>query len=104
MQKITTFLWFNDQAEEAAKFYTGIFRNSKITHTSYYPKSAIGPSGRPLGSVMTVSFTLDGQEFIAMNGGPAFTLTPAVSLMVKCKDQAELDDIWNKLSADRDFE
>ncbi len=96
MQKITTFLWFDTQAEEAARFYTSIFKNSKITGTSHYGDA--GP--RPKGSVMTVSFELDGQEFIALNGGPEYKFTPAISLMVNCKTQNEVDHLWDKLTAD----
>ena len=95
MQKIVPNLWFDDQAEEAAKYYTSIFKNSRITNTMYYTEA--GP--RPAGTVLTVAFELDGQEFIAINGGPHFKFTPAISLMVNCKDQAELDELWGKLSA-----
>jgi len=94
MQKITPFLWFDNQAEEAARFYVSIFKNSKITNVSRYGK--VGP--RPKGSVMTVSFQLDGQEFIALNGGPQFKFTPAISLLVNCKTQKEIDELWKKLS------
>jgi len=94
MQKITPFLWFDNQAEEAAKFYVSIFKNSKITNVSRYGE--VGP--RPKGSVMTVSFQLDGQEFIALNGGPQFKFTPAISLLVNCKTQKEIDELWKKLS------
>lgn len=95
MQKITTFLWFNDQAEEAAKLYTSIFKNSKIGEITRY--SGAGP--RPEGMVMTVAFQLDGQEFMALNGGPEFPFTEAISLYVNCKDQAEIDELWQKLGA-----
>ncbi len=94
MQKITPFLWFDNQAEEAAKFYVSIFKNSKITNVSRYGE--VGPG--PKGSVMTVSFQLDGQEFIALNGGPQFKFTPAISLLVNCKTQKEIDELWRKLS------
>ena len=93
MQKITTFLWFDDQAEEAARFYVSIFRNSKILDVSHY--GASGP-GKP-GAVMTVRFSLDGQEFIALNGGPHFKFNEAISLFVSCQDQAEVDALWNRL-------
>jgi predicted 3-demethylubiquinone-9 3-methyltransferase (glyoxalase superfamily) len=96
MQKITTFLWFNDQAEEAAKFYCSLFKNSKIESTSKYGE---GSMGKP-GTVMTVTFQLEGQTFIALNGGPHFQLTPAISLFVSCESQAEIDELWSKLSAD----
>ncbi len=96
MQKIRTFLWFDTQAEEAAKFYTSLFKNSKITGTSHYGDA--GP--RAKGSVMTVTFELDGQEFIALNGGPEYKFTPAISLLVNCKTQDEVDQLWDKLTAD----
>ncbi len=93
-QKITPFLWFNDNAEEAAKFYVSIFKNSKITHVTRYSDAGPGPKG----SVMTVVFQLAGQEFIALNGGPHFTFTEAISFVVNCETQAELDELWKKLS------
>lgn len=93
MQKITTFLWFDTQAEEAAKYYTSIFPNSQITQVTRYGKE--GP--REEGLVMTVSFQLQGQDFIALNGGPEFTFNPSISLFVNCKDQAEVDGLWEKL-------
>jgi len=95
MQKITTFLWFNDQAEEAAKFYVSIFPNSKITAVARY--TDVGP-GKP-GSVMTVDFELDGQQFVALNGGPLFPFTEAISLVVNCDTQKELDGYWEKLTS-----
>ena len=94
MQKITPFLWFDTQAEEAAKFYASVFPNSKILKTARYGEA--GP--RPAGSVMTVSFELDGQEFTALNGGPEFTFDEAISLLVSCADQDEVDYYWDKLS------
>lgn len=99
MQKITTFLWFDDRAEEAANFYTSIFKDSKIEKITRYPESAANASGRPAGSVMTVVFQLNGQEFIALNGGPHFHFTEAISLVVNCESQAEIDNFWEKLSA-----
>jgi len=99
MQKITPFLWFDDQAEEAVKFYTSIFKNSRVGKISRYGKAGEQASGRPAGSVMTVEFQLDGQEFVALNGGPHFKFTEAVSFVVNCRTQAELDRIWKKLSA-----
>lgn len=99
MQKITTFLWFNDKAEEAAQFYTSIFKNSKIGTITRYREAAANASGRPPGSVMTVVFQLDGQEFIALNSGPHFQFTEAVSLVINCDTQAEIDNFWAKLSA-----
>ena len=94
MQKITTFLWFNGQAEEAAKFYTSVFKNSKITSISHY--SEAGPM--PAGSAMSVNFELEGQEFIALNGGPEYSFTPAISLFVNCESQEEVDALWDKLT------
>ncbi len=93
--KITPFLWFDSQAEEAARFYTGIFRNSKLSHVARYPEG----SPYPAGSVMTVEFELDGQPFTALNGGPHFKFTEAVSFVVHCKTQAEVDHYWDKLLA-----
>jgi predicted 3-demethylubiquinone-9 3-methyltransferase (glyoxalase superfamily) len=93
--KITPFLWFDHQAEEAAKFYTSIFKNSSIGRIARYGEE--GP--RPEGSVMTVSFQLDGQEFTALNGGPIFAFSPAVSFVVHCKTQEEVDEYGDKLSA-----
>jgi predicted 3-demethylubiquinone-9 3-methyltransferase (glyoxalase superfamily) len=99
MQKITPFLWFDDQAEAAAKFYVSIFKNSRIVGVSRYGESAAKASGRPAGSVMTVAFQLDGQDYIALNGGPHLKLTEAFSFVVNCKTQAEVDELWDKLSA-----
>lgn len=98
MQKITPCLWFDDKAEEAAKYYVSIFKHSKLGHTTHYGEAGAEVSGRPKGSVMTVTFEIEGQEFIALNGGPLFKLTEAVSFMVKCNTQAEIDEMWNKLS------
>ncbi len=94
MQKITPFLWFDRQAEEAAKFYTTVFKDSKIIETSYYGEEGI----REKGMVLTVSFELFGQEYVALNGGPEFNFTPAISFLVRCETQAEVDDYWEKLS------
>jgi predicted 3-demethylubiquinone-9 3-methyltransferase (glyoxalase superfamily) len=94
MSRITPFLWFDTEAEEAAEFYCSIFPNSKITAVSRYTDA--GP--RPAGSVMTVSFVLDGQELIALNGGPEYTFTEAISLFINCADQAEVDYYWDKLT------
>jgi predicted 3-demethylubiquinone-9 3-methyltransferase (glyoxalase superfamily) len=94
MQKITPFLWFDTQAEEAAKFYLSIFENSKIKTVTRY--GAAGPG--PKGSVMTVDFELAGQEFVALNGGPQFKFTEAISLVVNCETQQEVDEFWAKLS------
>jgi predicted 3-demethylubiquinone-9 3-methyltransferase (glyoxalase superfamily) len=95
MRKITTCLWFDDQAEEAARFYTSVFKNSRIHEVTYYGEGA----PRPAGSVLTVRFELDGQEFLALNGGPLYKFTEAVSFMVNCKTQKEVDRLWEKLSA-----
>jgi predicted 3-demethylubiquinone-9 3-methyltransferase (glyoxalase superfamily) len=99
MQKITPFLWFNDQAEAAAKFYTSIFKNSRVGKIAYYGEAGEKASGRPKGSVMTVEFQLAGQDFVALNGGPHFKFTEAISFVVNCQTQAELDYFWSKLSA-----
>ena len=93
--KIKPFLWFEGQAEEAAKFYTSIFKQSRISAVSRYPEGSPGPAG----SVMTVEFEIEGQPFVALNGGPEFKFTEAVSFMVECKDQAEIDYYWDKLIA-----
>jgi predicted 3-demethylubiquinone-9 3-methyltransferase (glyoxalase superfamily) len=98
MQKITPFLWFNDQAEEAVKFYVSIFGKSKIMDVTRYGEAAAKASGRPKGSVMTVKFQLEGREFMALNGGPHFKFTEAISLVVSCRTQKELDKFWKKLS------
>jgi predicted 3-demethylubiquinone-9 3-methyltransferase (glyoxalase superfamily) len=95
MQKISTCLWFDGQAEEAAKFYVSVFRNSKIKQTVHYGDTGPGPKG----SVMIVAFELDGREFVALNAGPKFKFNHAVSLMVNCETQKELDEMWAKLSA-----
>jgi len=95
MQKITPFLWFNDKAEKAVKFYTKVFKNSKVKNVTRYGDEGPGPKG----SVMTASFLLEGQEFVALNGGPAFTFTPAISFVVNCRTQKEIDRLWDKLSA-----
>ena len=99
MQKITPFLWFNDNAEAAVKFYTSIFKKSKIGKIARYDEAGAKVSGRPAGSVMTIEFQLEGQEFVALNGGPEFKFTEAVSFVVNCKTQAEVDKFWKKLSA-----
>ena len=98
MQKITPFLWYDNQAEEAVNFYTSIFKNSKIGKVSRYDEAGSKAAGRPVGSLMTASFQLDGQEFIALNGGPQFKFTEAVSFVVNCENQEEVDYYWNKLS------
>jgi len=97
-QRITPCLWFNTEAEEAVRFYTGIFKNSKIGRISRYGKEGYEIHGKPEGSVMTVEFTLDGVAFTALNGGPDFTFNEAVSLQVSCETQEEVDYYWEKLS------
>lgn len=94
MQKITPFLWFDGKAEEAMNFYTSIFKNSKVGFVSRYGEGGPGPKG----TVMSATFQLDGQDFIALNGGPMFTFSPAISLYVNCVTQAEVDELWDKLS------
>ena len=94
MQKITPFLWFDHQAEEAAKFYVSLFKNSKVLSVSRYGDAGPGPKG----TVMVAAFQLDGQEFLALNGGPQFKFSPAISLVVNCETQEEVDNLWEKLS------
>lgn len=98
MQKITTFLWFDTQAEEAANFYVSLFKNSKIESVSRYPAEGEDVTGKKAGTVMTVKFLLDGQEFIALNGGPHFKFNEAISLVVNCETQEEIDELWQKLT------
>ena len=94
-KKITPFLWFDGKAEEAAKFYVSIFRNAKITNTMHTGDAGPGPKG----SVLTVTFELDGQEFVGLNGGPQYSFTPAVSFCIMCESQSEVDEYWEKLLA-----
>jgi len=102
IQRITPCLWFDDQAEEAAKFYISIFPNSRITDTSRYGEAGKEIHGRPAGSIMTVAFELEGHGFTALNGGPVFKFNEAISLQVNCDTQAEVDRYWEKLSAGGD--
>src|SRR6188508_2303899 len=95
MKKITPFLWFDDKAEEAMNFYVSIFKNSKVGSVARYGEAGPGPKG----TVMTATFQLDGQDFIALNGGPHFKFTEAISFSVDCKTQEEVDELWEKLSA-----
>ena len=95
MQKITPFLWFDGKAEEAMNFYVSIFKNSKVVRVSRYGEAGPGPKG----TVMSAIFQLDGQEFYALNGGPQFTFSPAISFFVNCETQQEVDELWEKLSA-----
>ena len=97
-QKIAPCLWFDHQAEEAARFYVSVFRNSKIVSVSHYGKAGYEVHKMPAGTVMTVAFELDGQPFTALNGGPVFKFNEAVSLQVYCKTQEEVDHYWSKLS------
>jgi predicted 3-demethylubiquinone-9 3-methyltransferase (glyoxalase superfamily) len=99
MEKITTCLWFDGKAEEAAKFYTSVFKNSKMGFVSKYDEDAAKASGQPAGSVMTVTFELEGRNFMGLNGGPAFKFTEAISLMVNCDTQEEVDYYWDKLTS-----
>ncbi len=96
MQKITPFLWFDGKADEAVNFYTSIFKNSKKGNIARYGEAGPGPKG----SVLTVSFELEGQEFVALNGGPEFKFTPAISFWVKCETQKQIDEMWEALSRD----
>ncbi|MFE4706083.1 VOC family protein [Peribacillus simplex] len=98
IQKITTNLWFDNQAEEAAKFYTSIFENSKIGRITRYGNEGNQIHGKPEGSVMTVEFELEGQAFVALNGGPQFKFTEAISFIINCDDQEDVDYYWEKLS------
>jgi len=99
MQKITPNLWFDSQAEEAANFYVSVFKNSKILEVSRYGEAGQEVHGQKPGTVMTVSFELDGQRFMALNGGPIFKFSEAISFVIDCEDQAEVDYYWEKLSA-----
>ena len=98
-QKITPFLWFDDRAEEAANFYTSIFKDSRLGEIGGYDEETARVSGRPKGSVMTVAFEVEGQEFVALNGGPVFKFNESISFIVNCDTQEEIDYFWKKLSA-----
>jgi predicted 3-demethylubiquinone-9 3-methyltransferase (glyoxalase superfamily) len=98
MRKIIPCLWYDENAEDAVNFYASIFENLKVTNIARYGEAAAAASGRPKGSVMTITFELKGQEFMALNGGPAFKFTPAISLMVNCDTQEEVDRLWERLS------
>jgi predicted 3-demethylubiquinone-9 3-methyltransferase (glyoxalase superfamily) len=98
VQKITPFLWFDGQAEEAARFYVALFPDSKIVAVARYDEASAKASGRPVGTVMTVAFQLEGREFVALNGGPHFKFTEAVSFVVNCETQEEVDRYWARLS------
>ena len=99
MQKITSMLWFDTEAEEAARFYASIFDGSKVGTITRYGDAAAEASGRPKGSVMTVEFEIEGQKFVGLNGGPQFHFSEAISFVVNCKDQKEVDTLWAKLTA-----
>jgi len=98
MQQITPCLWFDDQAEEAVNFYVSIFKDSKVGRIARYGEAGAEVSGRPKGTVMTVEFQLEGQEFLALNGGPIFKFTEAISFIVNCETQEKIDEMWEKLS------
>jgi len=97
-KQVVPCLWFDGKAEEAAQFYVSTIRNSKMGKIARYGEAAAKASGQPVGSVMTVTFTINGQEFMALNGGPQFTFSPAVSFFLKCDTQKEIDRLWDKLS------
>jgi predicted 3-demethylubiquinone-9 3-methyltransferase (glyoxalase superfamily) len=99
MQKITPFLWFVNEAEEAVNFYVSLFKDARIVSVTRYGEAAAKAAGRPEGSVMTIEFQLAGQTFVALNGGPVFTFSPAISLLVNCETQEEIDELWERLSA-----
>jgi predicted 3-demethylubiquinone-9 3-methyltransferase (glyoxalase superfamily) len=99
MQKITPFLWFDHQAEEAAKFYTSVYKNSTVGRILRYDEAAAKAAGRPVGSVLTIEFEIEGQKFTALNGGPEFKFNESVSFVVNCKTQGEVDYFWEKLIA-----
>ena len=100
MQKITPFLWFDNQAEEAAKFYTTIFKNSKIGKILRYDEASAKAAGGPVGGVLTIEFEIEGQKFTALNGGPQFKFSESISFVVNCETQEEVDYFWEKLTAD----
>jgi predicted 3-demethylubiquinone-9 3-methyltransferase (glyoxalase superfamily) len=100
MQKITPFLWFDDQAEEAVNFYTSLFKNSKIDRIFRYTEEAAEKTGLPVGSVLTIEFEIEGQKFVALNGGPLFKFNESISFVIDCETQEEVDYFWEKLIAD----
>src|SRR5213595_727410 len=100
MQKITPFLWFDDQAEDAVNFYTSLFKNSKTGRILRYNAEAAEKTGRPVGSVLTIEFEIEGQKFVALNGGPLFKFNESVSFVINCETQEEVDYFWGKLTAD----
>ncbi len=100
MQKITPFLWFDDQAEDAVNFYTSLFKNSKTGRIFRSTEEVAEKSGRPVGSVLTIEFEIEGQKFVALNGGPLFKFNESVSFVINCETQEEVDYFWGKLTAD----
>src|SRR5215475_14935800 len=100
MQKITPFLWFDDQAEEAVNFYASIFKNSKIGRIFRYTEETAEKTGHPVGSVLTIEFEIEGQQFVALNGGPLFKFNESISFVINCETQEEVDFFWGKLTAD----
>jgi predicted 3-demethylubiquinone-9 3-methyltransferase (glyoxalase superfamily) len=100
MQKITPFLWFDGEAEDAMKFYVSIFKNAKAGRITRYGEAGAEVTGRPQGTVMTATFEIEGQEFVAINGGPQFKFTEAISFVVNCETQEDIDELWEKLSED----
>jgi predicted 3-demethylubiquinone-9 3-methyltransferase (glyoxalase superfamily) len=100
MQKITPFFWFDDQAEGAVNFYTSLFKNSKIGRIFHYTEEAAEKTGRPVGSVLTIEFEIEGQKFVALNGGPLFKFNESISFVINCETQEEVDYFWRKLTAD----
>jgi predicted 3-demethylubiquinone-9 3-methyltransferase (glyoxalase superfamily) len=100
MQKITPFLWFDDQAEQAVKVYTSIFKNSKLGRILRYGEEAAKTTGRPMGSVLTIEFEIEGQKFVALNGGPIFKFNESISFVVNCETQEEVDYFWERLTTD----
>src|SRR5436190_20060292 len=100
MQKISPFLWFDDEAEEAVEFYTRLFKNSKTGRILRYNGEAAEKTGRPIGSVLTIEFEIEGQKFVGLNGGPVFKFNESISFMVNCETQEEVDYFWEKLTAD----
>jgi len=100
MQKITPFLWFDDRAEDAVKFYTSLFKNSKIGRILRNAEEAAEKTGRPVGSVLTIEFEIEGQKFVALNGGPLFKFNESISFVINCETQKEVDYFWEKLTAD----
>jgi predicted 3-demethylubiquinone-9 3-methyltransferase (glyoxalase superfamily) len=100
MQKITPFLWFDDQAEQAVKVYTSIFKNSKVGRILRYGEEAAKTTSRPVGSVLTIEFEIEGQKFVALNGGPIFKFNESISFVVNCETQEEVDYFWERLTAD----